>query len=566
MSNELLSRKGFRQVGRELSHVFQIATFPNQLNPLERIILNRSLPKEMRRFKHNVWHSNEVWASNSENYSHAFFGRDSIETAEDALPFDTSLARDVIFNLGTLQGRNVNGVTEEEPGKIIHEFRQKNGKHPQVTQDIFQGLHKKWGEKGQDFVSYYGSVDATPLYIRLVADYCERVGNTKILGKKVVQKDGRERTIQEVVWDGLEWLKRSIEEGPRGHDGMSTEPHPGQRIKLLEFKRMNGQGIDNQIWKDSGTSLVHTDGTIVNHDYPVASVELQGLAYDALTKGTSLFKRTQEKQDTIKDMLLLAREVRQNTLSQFWMSDKKYFAVALDRDKYGHYRQVRTIESNAAELLNTGFFDNLPEDMKRQYTTGIVTTIYSNNFLTDVGVRCRSLEYADLVDYWDYHGSQAVWPKETYDVAKGFIRQGFPELARQLLYRMKNGMKTERSYAELFYVDSNGTVAYNPAKLVCRKKTGDNVIVTTSIPEIWQTWSWSAFIGSKLLASRLPKQNRLSWQYNLENDLLSTNPLVSELSFKKASRVRRESYVIDQKAGFEKEGEFIQRKRKSLAA
>ncbi len=545
-----------------LSHNFQVLIFPNKINPLERIKLMRDLPSDMRRFKRDVWHKNEVWASNSENYNHAFFGRDSIEAAEDVLPSDTSLAKSVILNLGSLQGRLHNPTTEEETGKIIHEFRRKNDNHPQLTQGIFQKLHSAWGEEGQDVVSYYGSVDATPLYIRLVADYCKRVGNKKILDEKVLQKDGNERTIREVVWDSLEWVKKSIEEGPMGHDETSTEPHPEKRIKLLEFKRMNGQGINNQNWKDSGTSLVHTNGTLANHDYPVATIELQGLAYDALTKGTALFSGDKDKLGNITDLRLLAQEVRLQTLNQFWMPDQNYFAVALDRDEYGQYRKVRTIESNAAELLNTDLFDGLPDNVKQPYIDGIVNTIYSNNFLTSVGIRCRSLEYAGLVDYWDYHGSHAVWPKETYDIAKGLVKQGFPELGKQLIYRMRNGIKTEQTFAELFYVDSDGTVAYRPTKLVSTKKPVDKVISATSIPEDKQTWSWSAYIGS--MTNRIPKAIP-SWQYVLENQLLLANPFVSELSFKKAARLVRERYVIDQQTGFEKEQAFKERARRTVA-
>ncbi len=547
-------RSQLKQVRQDLPHNFQVRTFPNKVGLVNRLRLWKEMSREMRHFRGEVWHKDEIWASNSENYSYAFFGRDSLEASEDTLPFDTTFARDTIRNLSRLQGRSYNAVTEEEPGKIVHEFRQKSNTHPQATQEIFQKLHDMWGEKGTDFVSYYGSADATPLYIRLVADYCQQVGNTNILDEIIIQKDGKEKSIREVLWNSLEWLQRRVEDGPLGPDGLSTEPHPDKRIKLLEFKRMNEKGIENPIWKDSLTSVMHPDGTLANHDYPIATIELQGLAYDALTKGTELFKEDYTKAQARAGMLLTASEVQLNTLTHFWMPERNYFAVGLDRDDNGNYRQIRTIESNPAELLNTTFFDKLPEHMRQPYITGIVNTIYSKNFLTDVGVRCRSLEYTGMIDFWDYHGVHAVWPKETYDIAKGLLKQGFPQLAEQLFFRMRNGMKVENSFAELFYVDDDGSVAYKPKKLLDTNAQHGKVIVTTSVPEDKQTWSWSAYIASVL--NRRIKPNILSWQYKLEEQLLLANPLVEPLSFRKARALMRRAYVIDQQTAFDRERVF----------
>src|SRR6185312_2476053 len=102
--------------------------------------------------------------------------------------------------------------------------------------------------------------------------------------------------------------------------------------------------------------------------------------------------------------------------------------VGMDRDNNGSPRQINTLTSGPAELLQTRIFDTLSPSEKEKYVGGIVETIYSPQFLADIGIRCRATTHTQLVPFFDYHGTSAVWFKETFAVLNGFRKQGFVEL------------------------------------------------------------------------------------------------------------------------------------------
>ncbi len=277
-------------------------------------------------------------------------------------------------------------------------------------------------------MTYYGSVDATPLYVRLVTSFCERYG-TAILDELIVDKDGLSSTVRASTLLALEWLERKMEESP---------------LDLVGFRRRNPQGITFQVWKDSGTSFIHRDGELANWDEPSAAVEVQGYTFDALVGAAQMLgsdlrsnaSRWREK----------AYRLRALVLQDFWMERDRYFAMGLDRDAQGRTRQVDSIASIGALLLETALFDGLPE--AERYLRGVVERICGPEFLTDVGVRCRSLTEDGLVDFQDYQGTWTVWLKEGYDIAKGLGRQGFPRLAQQICIRLLNGVAVARDHAE----------------------------------------------------------------------------------------------------------------------
>lgn len=458
-----------------------------------------------------------VVASAGKLFENAIFGRDSIEAAEDLLEVKPEIAKEVILILARLQGVAINQTTEEEPGRIHHEYRSLFFNDKRISAEserILRELVVRWGEREDaDELLYYGSVDATPLYVRLVLDFLER-HDPLILDTKYTRKDGKEATIHESVLRALSWIEKRIDTSSLG---------------LVEFKRTNPRGIENQVWKDSKEAYTHENGEPANHDWPIAAIEVQAYAYDALMEASRIFKesnpadaqRFEEK----------AKTLQRKTLELFWMPDRKYFAMGIDRDKEGNPRQIKTESSNPALLLDTTIFDSLQEEERKTYINALVTNIVGPEFLTDVGIRCRALRYKDLIPFQDYHGTWAVWEKETFDIARGLRKRGFHRLASQLEVRIINGVNIAKKHYEFFYVAPDGKVNYDPESKRPTTINGRLAIFGTNLPEEPQAWTISAVLASKIHRGRKTETpvNHFSWNYKLERELLSMMKIIEPL-------------------------------------
>jgi glycogen debranching enzyme len=453
-----------------------------------------------------------VYASSDTLFKGAIFGRDSIEVAEDLLQHKPRLVRRILLTLASLQGEVRNDVNEEEPGKIIHEYRTMvvDGKRLKGTpRHIFEELSARWGGN-QTELAYYGSVDATPHFMRLLVAYRNKYGD-KILREKVTLRSGHKLSMLLVFENCLDWLQSK-----------QDESHAG----FIEYQRRNPHGIVNQVWKDSNEFYAHESGEPANHDRPIASIEVQGLAYDAFMAAASLLP------DKAEELQVRAHRLRDSVVNYLWLDKEQYFALGIDYDDAGRQRVIRTRTANPAALLDTAIFDDMPDIEKRQFITAIIKTIMSPDFLTDAGIRSRALSAADLVDFWDYHGSYSSWPKETYDIAKGMRRQGFPDLARELENRLLNVILKNREYPEFVYVDEWGRVlASSPSA----HEHGEVVLVdSTNNPERAQAWTISAVMAivARRLAAKVLRPRRLPqelWQIELERRTLTHIPRVNRL-------------------------------------
>lgn len=537
---------------------------------LRQSMLAKAYPRtpfpKFEEFEKQVRRANEraVYASASELYFAAFFGRDTIEAAEDLMEKDPSFAREVIPLLASHQGTQFNLITEEEPGRIHHEYRLSPQVYQEITgevlppkvAEIYETLCKKWGGNEKE-MTYYGSVDATPLYVKLVLDYIKKTNDNTFLQQTYLDKDNQTKTIRDSLLLALDWIVTRIEKGPR-EDALSLikPEYPEPRIPLLEYKRSTEKGIPNQIWKDSQTAVLHENGKLPNHNYPIATVELQGHAYDALMGAAHFLRKDYEKEAAT--WTTLAEKIQNIVCGMFWLPQEHYFAQAIDRNRQGYYQIIKTATSDQTELLNTSIFDNLDKKAREEYITGIIQTVYNKNFLTDVGIRSRSLAFDNLVDYWDYHGSRSSWIKATYDFAKGLDRQGFYQLADQLKIRILNGVRIAGSFAELFYVAPNGRVIYDP--LGRRTKKLHEEIPATSIPEHMQTWTASAVAAIEYEFSHPPKRPAPEkWKIILEKKLLEALPkAILITSARKAYKAlpKDYGYKINIEKGHESEKKF----------
>ncbi len=447
-----------------------------------------------------------VYASSDLLYKGAVFGRDSLAVAEDLLLLKPGLVHNILLTLGRLQGVQVNAANEEEPGKIIHEYRAAivDGKPIKGRQhDIFRELSQKWGGDNNVLV-YYASVDATPHFLRTLLAYCRQYGDG-ILGEYVTQRNGKKVTMRYAADRAVRWLFDRLDDSRSG---------------LIEYQRRNPESFLNHVWKDSNEFYIHENGEPVNHDQPIASIEVQSLAYDALLAAAEFFPEEAE------DAYDYARALRDRTIELLWQPDRHYFALGLDYVSDGTMRIIKTVTSNPASLLDSAFFDNLPELDRQHYVGSVVRRIMGTDFLTNAGIRSRSLAGAHLVSFWDYHGSYVSWPKDTYAVARGLRRQGFPRLSRQLENRLVNLIRRTRDYPEFVYVDGWGRVLPGIPKSIPRRATV--TIQGSNAPERIQAWTVSAIMA--IMARRSPLRTRRgsplqdAWQQQLEGQVLETIP------------------------------------------
>ena len=487
---------------------------------------------------------NGLYGSGDRLFSNAIFGRDSVTAGETLLQLRPDMARDIILTLARLQGTVDAPVgphsNEEERGKIHHEHRTLfvDGRRiSPASEALLRELARKWGGD-ETSLTYYGSVDATPLFVRLVARYCATHGQS-ILADRVTRRDGSQITVRESILAAVNWITAKMDASPLG---------------LVEFQRRNPQGIPFQVWKDSNTSYIHRDGTLANSDAAIAAVEVQGYAYDALLGAARLFEtRALDWRDR-------AQALRERVLGNLWMPAESYFAMGLDRDRGGRARWIESIASNGALLLDTALFDELPD--AELYVAGLVRRICSPDFMTEVGIRCRSASESGLVDFQDYHGEWTVWMKETFDVAKGLTRQGLPELARQLCTRLLNAVNIAGAHLEFLYVSPDQRVMYD-FRARDRRAAEPEVIIGTNQPEAPITWTVTAALAIKSWLGASQKclgttgaPDADPWRQVLEAESLDQVPKLAVHRTSGELRnayARRGDFVLDLEAGVERD-------------
>ena len=303
------------------------------------------------------------------------FGRDALIAGFEALPADPTVARDALRFLAHLQGDRDDPSRDEEPGKIAHEIR--------------FGEMAAAGEVPH--TPYYGSVDATPLFLVLLSEYD-------------LWTDDRE-TVEQLLPSAaraLEWLDRRAD--PDG-DG------------LVEYQRRTPKGLRNQGWKDSHDGVIFAGGEPA--EPPIALVEVQGYAMDARRRMAALYRRLGRGPEA-EALLAAARTQAAALEDRMWMEGKGTYALALDRDK----RQVDAVTSNPGHLL---FSRTIPDDRAAR----VVASLLSPEMWSGWGIRTLAagqLAYNPL----SYHGG-TVWPHDNALCAMGMASYGRTRDAAQVL-------------------------------------------------------------------------------------------------------------------------------------
>ena len=343
---------------------------------------NRSIERTIRRSYDDLGalriedphHPDRIVVAAGAPWFMTLFGRDSLFASIMSMPVDPSLALGTVQTLADRQGRAVDLMSEEEPGKILHEVRL----------DVSSGL--ALGGKS----AYYGSVDATPLFLIVLGEVSRWGFGAETIAALLPHADR-----------AMEWIRKH---GDRDGDG------------FVEYARLNDRGLLNQGWKDSWDGVNFADGRLA--EAPIALCEVQGYVYGAyMARSWLAFDAGDEA--LALDLRDRAARLKERFNEQFWMPERGYYAIALDRDK----RQVDACASNMGHCLWNGIIDEDKAPM-------VVERLMSPEMFSGWGVRTLA---SDMGAYnpASYHNG-SVWPHDNAIIQAGLLRYGFVEEAQRI--------------------------------------------------------------------------------------------------------------------------------------
>jgi len=361
------------------------------------------------------------------------FGRDGLLTALFTLWIDPAIARGVLRFLAATQATELDSKRDAEPGKILHEMR--------------AGEMAQLGEV--PFARYYGSVDATPLFVLLAGEYFKRTGDLE--------------TVRE-LWPHVE----------AALDWMDTHGDP-DRDGFVEYHRKNESGLINQGWKDSHDAIFHENGRAA--EGPIALCEVQAYVYAAKRHGAAMALALDR---SVQAAILSqqAETLREQFEGAFWCEDLSIYALALD----GAKKPCRVVSSNAGHALLTGIA--APERAQR-----VAETLLGASCFSGWGVRtvARSAARYNPMSY--HNGS--VWPHDNAVIALGFARYGL----KSEVLRIFKGLFEAASYMDLRRLP----------ELFCgfawRRLTAPTLYPVACAPQAWASATVFALVQASLSAS-----------------------------------------------------------------
>jgi glycogen debranching enzyme len=320
------------------------------------------------------------------------FGRDGLLTGFATLAFAPELSAGTLRTLAALQGRENDPARDEEPGKIVHECR--SGELANIG--------------AIPFGRYYGSVDATPLFVALLGAYADRTADLDLA-----------RELWPAAIAAMQWIDRSLD--GRGY---------------LAYQRRTPKGLINQGWKDSHDAISHADGRLA--EPPIALAEVQGYVYAARRALAGLARRLGhpgEADAWEREAASLAERFARD----FWCPGEDVYAIALD----GAGQPCRVVNSNTGHCLFAGIAD-------RERAARVVARLMREDCFCGWGVRtlsARERRYNPM----SYHNG-SVWPHDNAVIAAGFARYGFTGRAAELLTALFDASQEleDRRLPELF--------------------------------------------------------------------------------------------------------------------
>jgi glycogen debranching enzyme len=295
------------------------------------------------------------------------FGRDSLVASLQNILIYPDFARGSLNIIGALQAKRVDDYRDAEPGKIPHELRCGELAHFKLI----------------PHTPYYGTADATPLYLITLHATWRAIGDQALLERHLETAEGC-----------LSWID---DYGDRDGDGFQ------------EYQTRSSAGYENMGWKDSGDSIVYPDGSLVRG--PKALCELQGYVYDAWLRMAEVFDALGRRRRA-EELRAKAVALFELFNKDFWDEELGFYALALDGDK----KKVLTIASNQGHCLWSGIVP--PERAAK-----VVKRLLASDMWSGWGIRTLSAEHPAFNPYNYQTGS--VWPHDNAIIALGFKRYGF---------------------------------------------------------------------------------------------------------------------------------------------
>ena len=302
------------------------------------------------------------------------FGRDSLIVSLQNMLIYPDFARGTLDILGSLQARERDDYRDAEPGKILHEIRYGELAHFKLI----------------PHTPYYGTADATPLYLITLHAAWRATGDRTLLDRHL-----------ETAERCLSWID---DYGDRDGDGFQ------------EYQTRSPVGYENMGWKDSGDSMVYPDGSLVKG--PKALCELQGYVYDAWIRMAEVFDELGNT-SRATDLRSKAAALFKRFNETFWDEELGFYALALDGEK----KKVRTIASNAGHCLWSGI-------VPKERAGKVVQRLIAPDMWSGWGIRTLSASNPAFNPYNYQTGS--VWPHDNAIIALGFKRYGFHEEAARI--------------------------------------------------------------------------------------------------------------------------------------
>ncbi|HEY4632015.1 MAG TPA: glycogen debranching N-terminal domain-containing protein [Blastococcus sp.] len=304
------------------------------------------------------------------------FGRDSILTSLQALPFTPELATTTLRVLGDWQGSRIDDFRDEDPGRILHEMR-----YGELT--AFQE---------RPHSPYYGNADATPLYVVLLDEYERWTGDADLV-----------REFEQEARAALRWIDAYADLQGNGY---------------ISYRRRNEEtGLENQCWKDSWDSISYRDGRLPG--FPRATCELQGYAYDAKMRGARLARQFWNDPGYADELERQAADLKRRFNRDFWIEEGQYYALALDADG----SLVDALSSNIGHLLWSGIVD-------ADKAPAIAGHLLGPRLFSGWGVRTLA-EGESRYNPIGYHVG-TVWPFDNSFIAWGLRRYGYKTEAARI--------------------------------------------------------------------------------------------------------------------------------------
>ncbi|RIW29111.1 amylo-alpha-1,6-glucosidase [Bacillus salacetis] len=303
------------------------------------------------------------------------FGRDSLIAALQMLAFQPEVAKGTLLTMASLQGTKVDPWRDEQPGKIMHEIRS-----------------GELANTGQiPFTPYYGTIDATPLFLVLLTEYVRWTNDLDTFHR-----------LEENVKRALQWID---EYGDRDGD------------LFVEYHQEAEKGIANQGWKDSGDSIVHRNGDYA--ETPIALSEVQGYVYQAKKGIASIYEKL-GKTEQAEDLSKQADSLKAKFEKEFWMDDQQFYAIALDQDK----KQVGTITSNPGHVLFSGM-------LNEERSLKVSDMLTSEKMFSGFGIRTMGEGEAGY-NPMSYHDG-SIWPHDNSMILLGMSRLGYQQHAKKVI-------------------------------------------------------------------------------------------------------------------------------------